>query len=410
MLSTPLTDLRCRTARYTAGGTGNKLFDGGGLFLELRASGAKKWRLKYRFNGKENLLTFGDYPLVSLAEARAKRDEAKRTLAAGLDPAMQRDMSRHAQIVAAQNTFETVAREWHEMQRGTWSVDHAHRVMDRLEKDVFPHLGRRPISEISAPELLAVIRRIESRGALETSRKTHQTCGQVFRYAIAVGKAERDPSPDLRGALKTRAVKNMARVSEGELPELLAAIDGYDGDRRTKLALRLLSLTFVRTVELRFAEWSEFDLERAEWRIPAPRMKMRQPHIVPLSRQALAVIQAIRDTTTNKRWLLPSPRNPEQPISENTILYALYRMGFHGRMTGHGFRGLASTVLNERGFNPDWIERQLAHTEQNSIRAAYNHAQHLPERHRMMQWWADYLDQQSGANVKPIDAGTPRAA
>ncbi|WP_257835083.1 tyrosine-type recombinase/integrase [Burkholderia glumae] len=410
MLSTPLTDLRCRTARYTANGTGNKLFDGGGLFLELRASGAKKWRLKYRFNGKENLLTFGDYPLVSLAEARAKRDEAKRTLAAGLDPAMQRDMSRHAQIVAAQNTFETVAREWHEMQRGTWSVDHAHRVMDRLEKDVFPHLGRRPISEISAPELLAVIRRIESRGALETSRKTHQTCGQVFRYAIAVGKAERDPSPDLRGALKTRAVKNMARVSEGELPELLAAIDCYDGDRRTKLALRLLSLTFVRTVELRFAEWSEFDLERAEWRIPAPRMKMRQPHIVPLSRQALAVIQAIRDTTTNKRWLLPSPRNPEQPISENTILYALYRMGFHGRMTGHGFRGLASTVLNERGFSPDWIERQLAHTEQNSIRAAYNHAQHLPERHRMMQWWADYLDQQSGANVKLIDAGTPRAA
>lgn len=410
MLSTPLTDLRCRTARYTANGTGNKLFDGGGLFLELRASGAKKWRLKYRFNGKENLLTFGDYPLVSLAEARAKRDEAKRTLTAGLDPAMQRDLSRHAQIVAAQNTFETVAREWHEMQRGTWSVDHARRVMDRFEKDVFPHLGRRPISEISAPELLAVIRRIESRGALETSRKTHQTCGQVFRYAIAVGKAERDPSPDLRGALKTRAVKNMARVSEGELPELLAAIDGYDGDRRTKLALRLLSLTFVRTVELRFAEWSEFDLERAEWRIPAPRMKMRQPHIVPLSRQALTVIQAIRDTTTNKRWLLPSPRNPEQPISENTILYALYRMGFHGRMTGHGFRGLASTVLNERGFSPDWIERQLAHTEQNSIRAAYNHAQHLPERHRMMQWWADYLDQQSGANVKPIDAGTPRAA
>ncbi|WP_186097707.1 tyrosine-type recombinase/integrase [Burkholderia gladioli] len=410
MLSTPLTDLRCRTARHTANGTGNKLFDGGGLFLELRASGAKKWRLKYRFNGKENLLTFGDYPLVSLAEARAKRDEAKRSLAAGLDPAMQRDMSRHAQIVAAQNTFETVAREWHEMQRGTWSVDHARRVMDRFEKDVFPHLGRRPISEISAPELLAVIRRIESRGALETSRKTHQTCGQVFRYAIAIGKAERDPSPDLRGALKTRAVKNMARVSEGELPELLTAIDNYDGDRRTKLALRLLSLTFVRTVELRFAEWSEFDLERAEWRIPGPRMKMRQPHIVPLSKQALAVIQAIRDTTTNKRWLLPSPRNPEQPISENTILYALYRMGFHGRMTGHGFRGLASTILNERGFSPDWIERQLAHTEQNSIRAAYNHAQHLPERHRMMQWWADYLDQQSGANVKPMNTKPPRAA
>ncbi|WP_306453402.1 tyrosine-type recombinase/integrase [Burkholderia sp. FL-7-2-10-S1-D7] len=256
MLSTPLTDVRCRTARYATGGTGNKLFDAGGLFLELRASGAKKWRLKYRFNGKENLLTFGDYPLVSLAEARAKRDEAKRTLAAGLDPAMQRDMTRHAQIVATQNTFETVAREWHEMQHGTWSADHSRRVIDRLENDVFPHLGRRPISEISAPELLAVIRRIESRGPLETSRKTHQTCGQVFRYAIATGRAERDPSPDLRGALKTRPVKNMARVSEGELPELLTAIDNYDGDKRTKLALRLLSLTFVRTVELRFAEWS----------------------------------------------------------------------------------------------------------------------------------------------------------
>ena len=221
MLSTPLTDLRCRNARYSAGGAGNKLFDGGGLFLELRASGAKKWRLKYRFNGKENLLTFGDYPAVSLADARVKRDDAKRTLAAGLDPAMQRDLARHHQTAAAQNTFESVAREWHEMQRGSWTADHAGRVMDRFENDVFPHLGRRPISEISAPELLTVIRRIESRGALETSRKTHQTCGQVFRYAIATGKAERDPTPDLRGALKTRAVKNMARVSEGELPELL---------------------------------------------------------------------------------------------------------------------------------------------------------------------------------------------
>ncbi|WP_367304970.1 tyrosine-type recombinase/integrase [Burkholderia multivorans] len=233
MTASSLTDVRCGNARYSAGGAGNKLFNGGGLFLELRASGAKKWRLKYRFNGKENLLTFGDYPAVSLADARSKRDEAKRTLAAGLDPAMQRDIARRDQAVSAENTFEAVSREWHEMQRGSWTADHAGRAMDRLQNDVFPHIGRRPISEISAPELLAVIRRIESRGALETSRRTHQTCGQVFRYAVATGRADRDPSPDPRGALKTRAVKNMARVSGSELPELLTAIDQYDGDRRT---------------------------------------------------------------------------------------------------------------------------------------------------------------------------------
>jgi len=400
-MTTPLTDARCRNARYSADG-GNKLFDGGGLHLHLLPSGAKKWRLKYRFQGKENLLTFGDYPAVSLADARARREQDKRLLSDGLDPAMQRDMERNEQAIATQNTFETVALDWFATRSGIWSESHANRVIDRLRKDVFSHIGRRPISEITAPELLAVIRRIEARDALETSRKTLQSCGQIFRFAIATGRAQRDPSPDLRGALKTRPATNMARVSETELPELLKAIAAYVGDRRTRIAVQLLALTFVRTGELRFAEWQELNLDGAEWRIPADRMKMRTAHIVPLSKQAIALLGELRELTGKRRWLFPSPRNPEQPISENTVLYALYRMGFHRRMTGHGFRGLASTILNENGFHPDWIERQLAHSEQNSIRAAYNHAQYLPERRRMMQWWADYLDQKSGANIIPF--------
>ncbi|MEN8501236.1 MULTISPECIES: tyrosine-type recombinase/integrase [Paraburkholderia] len=400
-MTTPLSDARCRNARYSEAG-GNKLFDGGGLFLDLRKSGAKKWRLKYRFNGKENLLSFGDYPAVGLADARARRDEAKRHLAEGNDPAMQRDLERQAKSIAALNTFEAVALEWFETRQDIWSDSHAERVMNQFRKEVFPHIGRRPISEIGAPELLAVVRRIEARSALETARKTLQSCGQVFRFAVSTGRAERDPTPDLRSALKTRPVTNMARIEATEMPELLAAIESYAGDIRTRYAVQLLALTFVRTGELRFAEWTEFDIERAEWRIPAARMKMRSVHIVPLSHQALALIERIRALSGTRRWIFPSPRNPEQPISENTVLFALYRMGYRGRMTGHGFRGLASTILNENGFQADWIERQLAHNEQNGIRAAYNHAQYLPERRRMMQWWANHIDQQSGANVIPM--------
>ncbi|WP_260430265.1 tyrosine-type recombinase/integrase [Burkholderia stagnalis] len=273
MKTKPLTDAKCRNARFDEAG-GNKLFDGGGLYLDLRSSGSKKWRLKYRFNGKENLLTFGDYPATSLADARSRRDEAKRLLAEGKNPAFERDVEKQTRAIAAQNTFEAVALEWYEAQQATWSASHANRVKKQLDREVFPLIGQRPISSIGAPDLLAVIRRIEGREAFETARKTLQTCGQVFRYAVATSRAERDPSPDLRGALKAVPVKHMARVGESELPELLRSIATYEGEPETRLALRFLALTFVRTIELRQAEWTEIDLERREWRIPAEKMKM----------------------------------------------------------------------------------------------------------------------------------------
>ncbi|WP_199545429.1 tyrosine-type recombinase/integrase, partial [Paraburkholderia kururiensis] len=261
MKSKPLTDARCRNAKYGEAG-GNKLFDGGGLFLDLRPSGTKKWRLKFRFDGKENLLTFGDYPSVSLAEARSKRDGAKRLLGEGKNPSFERDIARQNQMLAAQNTFEAVALEWFEAQQESWSPSHANRVKKQLERELFPLLGKRPISTVGAPDLLAAIRRIEDREAYETARKTLQTCGQVFRYAVATSRAERDPSPDLRGALKTVPVKHMARITEAEMPALVRAITAYDGEPETTLALQLLMLTFVRTIELRHAEWTEIDMER----------------------------------------------------------------------------------------------------------------------------------------------------
>lgn len=261
-----------------------------------------------------------------------------------------------------------------------------------IEKELFPALGARPIAEITPPELLAVLRKIEARGAFEMSKKSMQLAGQVFRFGVATGRCERDPTPDLKGALKTRKAKHMARVTEAELPELMRKIAAYDGEFQTRLALQFMALTFVRTGEMRFAEWGEIDEAKAEWRIPAERMKMPSPHIVPLSTQALEVIRQLREINGRWRWVFPSQSNTQKPISENTVLFALYRMGYHSRMTGHGFRGLASTILNENGFEPDWVERQLAHSERNDVRAAYNHAQYLPERRRMMQWWGDYLD------------------
>jgi integrase len=288
--------------------------------------------------------------------------------------------------------FEAVAREWHASKQESWADGYAANVIKLFEQDVFPALGARPISDINAPELLDVMRKIESRGALEMARKALQTSGQVFRYAVVTGKAERDPSTDLKGALKTRKVKHMARIGESELPEMLRKIATYEGEPQTRLALRFMALTFVRTGELRYAEWTEINEERAEWRIPADKMKMETPHIVPLSTQALDVIRQLRELNGRWDWVFPQQTNTKKPISENTILYALYRMGYHSRMTGHGFRGLASTNLNEQVFNRDWIELQLAHTERDEVRAAYNHAQYLPERRKMMQWWGDYLE------------------
>ncbi len=273
-------------------------------------------------------------------------------------------------------------------------------MLARLESHIFPKLGHRPIADITAPEVLSMLRVVEGSGALDTAQRVMQMCGQIFMYAIATGRADRNPVPDLRGALKTPVAKHHSYLKADDLPEFLKKLEAYDGALQTKLALRFLMLTFVRTTELRAAEWTEVDFEKAEWRIPAERMKMKEEHIVPLSRQAVAVLRELQKHTGNRRHLFPNQHNPISFMSENTMLYALYRMGYHSRTTGHGFRSTASTILNEHGFMPDVIERQLAHSERNRVRAAYNHAQYLPERRKMMQWWADYLDKAAAA-VKP---------
>lgn len=344
-------------------------------------------------------MSFGDYPVVSLSDARERRDAAKKLLASGIDPAWHRDEARRREAELTGAPFSVVAGEWIEARQARWTDDHAKRIRKQLEQDVYPDLGKRPIAEIRPAELLAVVRKIEKRGAVEVAKKSLQTCGQIFRYAVATGRAERDLSIDLRDALTSRPATPMARIEERDLPRLLREIDAYQGEPEVHLALRFLNLTFVRTIELRHAEWTEIDIERAEWRIPAEKMKKRRPHIVPLSKQALAVLEEIRPLTGAGRCVFASPVRRNQPLSENFALSAPGRMGFHRVMTGHGFRGLASTVLNERGFNSDWIERQLAHIDGNGVRAAYNHAQYLSQRRDMMQWWADYLDEKRRPNV-----------
>lgn len=369
-----------------------KLSDGEGLFLLVIPSGSKYWRLKYFFAGKEKVLALGVYPEVSLGEARERRAQARKLLAAGNDPGETKKEAKRLQTFQAANTFEEVAREWLSHRRHEWIGRTWETRQTRLERLVFPKLGKRPIAQITAPEVLAMIRAVESRGTLDTARRVMQMCGQIFMYAIATGRAERNPVPDLRGALKVPVAQHYSFLSEKELPEFLAKMNSYDGSYQTKLALQFLILTFVRTNELREAKWAEIDWNKAEWRIPAERMKMKELHIVPLSEQAVAVLKKLQEVNGTYDYVFPNRQSPSKFMSENTILFALYRMGYHSRATGHGFRSTASTILNEHGFRADVIERQLAHGERNAVRAAYNHAQYLPERRQMMQWWADYLD------------------
>jgi integrase len=369
-----------------------KLSDGSGLHVLIDAKGSKYWRLAYRFLGKQKTLALGIYPTVTLADARAARDEAKKWLAKGLDPSQARKEQKLAALMAAECTFEPVALEWCQNQKKAWTAGHASRVAARLRSDIFPDLGSRPVAEIESAELLAVLRKVENRGALDLAKRLRQTVGQIFRYAISIGRAKRDPSADLKGALKAAGRQQHHKaMPRDELPKFLEALTKYAGNPQTRLALRLVVLTFVRTTELRAAKWSEVHLEAGEWRIPAERMKMHDPHIVPLSRQAIEVLQELRMAAGLSPFVFPSP-SAERYMSYNTMIYALYRMGYHSRATVHGFRAVASTLLNEMGFEPDWIERQLAHDERNKVRAAYNHATYLPERRRMMQHWADYLD------------------
>ncbi|MCG7932613.1 MAG: tyrosine-type recombinase/integrase [Candidatus Thiodiazotropha lotti] len=398
----PLTDSAIRNAKPKE--KNYKLADGGGLYLLVTTKGGKWWRLDYRFNGKRKTLSMGVYPDVTLKSARDRRAEAKTQLADGIDPGEIRKATKASKSDA--DGFEAVAREWWGKREPTWSKTHSSRIIQRLEKDVFPWIGNRPIREISAPELLTVLRRIENRGALETAHRIHQSCGQIFRYAVATGRAQRDPSADLKGALPPTRQKHHASITEPKkIGELLRVIEGYEGSLVTRCALQLASLTFVRPGELRHAEWSEINLEKAEWRIPPEKMKMRTLHIVPLSQQSLSVLNEIKPLTGRGKYVFPGVRTNRRPMSENTVNAALRRLGYtKEEMTGHGFRSMASTILNEQGWHRDAIERQLAHAERNSVRAAYNYAEHMPERIKMMQWWADYLDNlKTGAEIIPIN-------
>lgn len=400
----PLTDTKIRTIKPTE--NPQKLFDGGGLFLLVTPTGGKLWRFKYRFGGIEKLLSLGTYPQTSLAEARQKRDQASALMANGINPSDTKKAQK-ASCTQETETFEIIAREWYAKFSPSWAASHGNKIIRRLELYVFPWLGARPIKSIAASELLTALRRIEAKGTLETAHRTQQNCGQVFRYAVATGRAERDPSGDLRGAIPPASGKHMATITDPkEIAGLLRSIDDYRGSIVTRCALQFAPLVFVRPGELRQAEWSEFNLETVEWRIPAEKMKAGVLHIVPLSKQALDVLQEIHPLTGHERYVFPSPRTGSRPMSSNGILSALRRMGYaKEEMSGHGFRSMASTLLNEQGWNRDAIERQLAHGERNSVRGAYNYAEYLPERRKMMQAWADYLEGiKAGAKIIPMRA------
>lgn len=371
-----------------------KLADGSGLYLEIAVAGGKWWRLKYRFGGKEKRLSLGVYPETGLKLARDRREAARALLAQGIDPGEVRKEQKAKAAVAAENSFEAVARRWHASWKTTRTEKHAAQVLRRLELDVFPALGGTPIDKIRAPMLLQVARKVDERGAGDLARRDFQICGQILRYAVGHGLIEFNPAASVHpgDALKPRVKKHRARIEPRELPALLRAIDAYEGNLRTRIAIQLMALTFVRTIELIDARWDEFDLEARQWRIPALRMKMKTPHIVPLSEQAVKLLKKLQETGTGAVLLFPGERDHERPMSNNTILFALYRMGYHGRMTGHGFRGVASTILHELGYRHDHIELQLAHQERDQVAAAYNHATYLKDRAKMMQDWADHLD------------------
>lgn len=377
-----------------------KLADGGGLYLLVNPNGSRYWRLKYRVAGKEKLLAIGVYPEVTLADARARRDEAKRGIAGGIDPneaKREEKLTREAQI---KNTFQEIACEWHSSKVRKWSEGYASDIMEAFNKDVFPYIGKKPIAEIKPLELLNVLRRMEGRGATEKAKKVRQRCGEVFRYAIVTGRAEYNPAPDLTSAMQGHESNHYPFLNAPELPEFFDALSLYSGSELVVLAARLLIITGLRTGELRGAFWQEINDEAGVWEIPAERMKMRRPHIVPLSRQALSIIARIREMTGRYPLMFPGRNDPRKTMSEASVNQVFKRIGYSGRVTGHGFRHTMSTILHEQGYNTAWIETQLAHVDKNSIRGTYNHAQYLDGRREMLQWYADYMDAlASGGNV-----------
>ncbi len=414
-----LSDTQIRSTKPAAKAL--RLYDERGLYLEVTPSGGRWWRLKYRHDGREKLLSMGTYPDTGLKAAREKRDRARELLAQGIDPSDARRAEKQSRLQAVVNSFEAVAREWHAtVHVAKVSAGHAARTLIRLEQDVFPWLGGQTISEIKAPHLLQTMRRIESRGAIETAHRALQACGQVFRYAIATGRAERDPTPDLRGALKPVLVTHMAAITDPQrVGQLLRAIEDYKGMPITRAALQLAPLVFVRPGELRKAEWTEFDLEARHWRIPAARMKRTKQekltgaaHLVPLSRQAVSILRDLQPLTGHGRFVFPSPRTGERPMSDNGVLSALRRMGFpKDEMTGHGFRAMARTLLAEQlGVDEAVIEAQLAHQVKDALGRAYNRTEFVEQRRRMLQTWADYLDKlRDGAEVIPFKRAHRRA-
>ncbi|MBI5656744.1 MAG: integrase arm-type DNA-binding domain-containing protein [Geobacter sp.] len=403
----PLSELQVRNVKPASKDV--KIFDGGGLYLLVTTSGGKLWHFKYRFEGKEKKLTFGPYPEISLSRAREKREDARRQVAEGIDPGELKKAQKAARTAEAENAFEVVAREWHGKFEKTWSAVHAATIKDRLEKEVFPWIGKRPIDEIKAPDVLKILRRMESRGALDTAHRVRNHCSNIFRYAIATGRAERDPAADLRGALPPVKNGHMAAPTDPkDVAPLLRAIDGFQGLFVVKCAMQLSPLLFVRPGELRHAEWSEIDFENEQWNIPGEKMKMKEPHIVPLARQALDILRALQPLTGFGRYAFPCNRSSLRCMSENSVNAGLRRLGFEKtEITGHGFRAMARTILDEvLQVRPDFIEHQLAHAVRDPNGRAYNRTAHLADRRKIMQTWADYLDGlKAGAKVLPLKKG-----
>lgn len=399
---TRLSDLQVRQFKPTP--QPKKHTDGGGLFLLITPSGGKLWRFAYRFDGKQKLMALGSYPSISLKDARERRDAARKLLANGIDPSENRKAIKAASAERASNSFEVLAREWIARGKPIWAASHTIKIERRFEMYVFPWLGEKPVPDITPPDLLTVARRAESGGALETAHRIIQTCGQVFRYAVATGRTERDPTPDLKGALPPARAVHMASVTEPkQVAALLRTIDGYEGSLTVRCALLLSPLVFVRPGELRSAEWADIDLDAAEWRFTTS--KTKTAHIVPLSTQAVSILREVQAVTGSGRFVFPSPRSRTRPMSDNAILSALRRAGIpKDEMSGHGFRAMARTLLDEvLGFRPDIIEHQLAHAVRDPNGRAYNRTAHLPARREMMQTWADYLDKlKQGADIIPL--------
>ncbi|EOX8139548.1 integrase arm-type DNA-binding domain-containing protein [Escherichia coli] len=385
----PLNDMQIRRAKPEA--KAYTLGDGQGLSLLIEPNGSKSWRFRYRFAGKPKMISLGVYPTITLADARSRRDDARKLVAEGKNPSEVRKEQKIALQTESESAFEKIATEWHQMKSAKWSEGYASDIMEAFQNDIFPYVGTRPIGEIKPLELLNVLRKIEKRGALEKMRKVRQRCSEVFRYAIATGRAEFNPAADLSSALDVHQSNHFPFLKADEIPDFLRALDGYTGSRLVLIATKLLMITGVRTIELRAALWSEFDLDNGIWEIPAERMKMRRSHLVPLSVQALDLLNELKIMTGNYRYVFPGRNDPNKPMSEASINQLIKRIGYGGKVTGHGFRHMMSTILHENNYDSKWIELQLAHVDKNSIRGTYNHAQYISQRRIMLDFYSFFI-------------------